>query len=134
MLGHIQKKLVCQAVMSLKVCLCCVGHQIQSLVQAKQTLYHRAIWCSLPCVHQVHIRCLYIHPCRQSTHTQNKKESLKRKTLLSYCVCVCTYNACMILCALCNSGATDSCECGCWEQNPGPLEEQKVPLIIEPHV
>jgi hypothetical protein len=29
---------------------------------------------------------------------------------------------------------TDSCEppCGCWELNPGPLEEQPVVLTIEP--
>ena len=32
------------------------------------------------------------------------------------------------------NGVTDSCElpCGCWEVNPGPLEEQPVLLTTEP--
>ena len=32
------------------------------------------------------------------------------------------------------TGVTDSCElpCGCWELNPGPLEEQPVLLTAEP--
>ena len=32
------------------------------------------------------------------------------------------------------TGVTDSCElpCGCWELNPGPLEEQSVLLTAEP--
>ena len=32
------------------------------------------------------------------------------------------------------SGVTDGCElpCGCWESNPGPLEEQPVLLTTEP--
>jgi hypothetical protein len=32
------------------------------------------------------------------------------------------------------TGVTDSCElpCGCWETNPGSLEEQKVLLTDEP--
>ena len=32
------------------------------------------------------------------------------------------------------NGVTDSCElpCGCWESNPGPLEEQPVLFTVEP--
>ena len=32
------------------------------------------------------------------------------------------------------TGDTNSCElpCGCWESNPGPLEEQPVFLTVEP--
>ena len=32
------------------------------------------------------------------------------------------------------TGSSDSCElpCGCWELNPGPLEEQSVLLTAEP--
>ena len=32
------------------------------------------------------------------------------------------------------TGATDDCEpaCGCWESNPGLLEDQPVPLTAEP--
>jgi hypothetical protein len=32
------------------------------------------------------------------------------------------------------TGITDSCDllCGCWELNPGPLEEQPVLLTAEP--
>ena len=31
------------------------------------------------------------------------------------------------------TGVSDSCEtCGCWELNPGPLEEQPVLVRVEP--
>jgi hypothetical protein len=71
------------------------------------------------------------------------------------CVCECfkggflvSFYLFLILCALVfclyaclcegvvspGTGVTDSCglPCGCWELNPGPLEEQRVLLITKP--
>ena len=59
--------------------------------------------------------------------------------IFNFLFILCTLVFCLHVC-LCKgvqshgTGATDSCKlpCGCWDLNPGPLEEQPVLLTTEP--
>ena len=49
-------------------------------------------------------------------------------------MCIDVLPACISVLRVLGSGVTGSCElpCGCWELNPGPLEDQPVLSIAEP--